>query len=152
MQTHPSLFYFSFDGSSLANLLKQLPVGATDADLEERIIQHLAAAAAMGRAHHHLGRRDGHSRQPSSHNCPHFLFLSAHHGTHASPISSSVAHLGDDPEEPLGVPTPSMSTISSSSDESSRRVSVLGNQISSSTSEATAVAPVNRQGIALTNR
>lgn len=36
----------------------QLPVGANSAELEERIIQHLAAAAAMGRAHH-IGRREG---------------------------------------------------------------------------------------------
>lgn len=36
----------------------QLPVGANSAELEERIIQHLAAAAAMGRAHH-ISRREG---------------------------------------------------------------------------------------------
>ncbi|VFQ94108.1 unnamed protein product [Cuscuta campestris] len=37
--------------------LQHLPVSATDSELEERIIQHLAAAAAMGRARH-LARRD----------------------------------------------------------------------------------------------
>lgn len=36
----------------------QLPVGVNDSELEDRIIQHLAAAAAMGRARH-VGRRDG---------------------------------------------------------------------------------------------
>ncbi|KAJ8465498.1 hypothetical protein OPV22_028050 [Ensete ventricosum] len=41
--------------------LQHLPVGGSDADLEERIIQHLAAAAAMGRAHH-IARREGRVR------------------------------------------------------------------------------------------
>ncbi|CAH1452266.1 unnamed protein product [Lactuca virosa] len=38
--------------------LQHLPVGVNDSELEDRIIQHLAAAAAMGRARH-VGRRDG---------------------------------------------------------------------------------------------
>ncbi|KAJ6853575.1 E3 ubiquitin-protein ligase RHF2A-like [Iris pallida] len=38
--------------------LQHLPVGTNEAELEERIIQHLAAAAAMGRAHH-IARREG---------------------------------------------------------------------------------------------
>ncbi|EHA8586777.1 putative E3 ubiquitin-protein ligase RHF1A [Cocos nucifera] len=37
--------------------LQHLPVGVDDAELEERIIQHLAAAAAMGRANH-IARRE----------------------------------------------------------------------------------------------
>ncbi|XP_010909624.1 E3 ubiquitin-protein ligase RHF2A isoform X2 [Elaeis guineensis] len=37
--------------------LQHLPVSADDAELEEHIIQHLAAAAAMGRAHH-IARRE----------------------------------------------------------------------------------------------
>ncbi|CAN0847699.1 E3 ubiquitin-protein ligase RHF2A [Linum grandiflorum] len=44
---HPTLGNFE---------LQHLPVGATDADLEQRIIQHLAAAAAMGTSHY--GRRE----------------------------------------------------------------------------------------------
>lgn len=44
--------------------LQHLPVGATDAELEERIIQHLAAAAAMGRARH-MARREGHRSRTS---------------------------------------------------------------------------------------
>ncbi|KAA8550122.1 hypothetical protein F0562_001806 [Nyssa sinensis] len=38
--------------------LQHLPVSATDSELEERIIQHLAAAAAMGRARR-IARREG---------------------------------------------------------------------------------------------
>ncbi|KAI8012626.1 E3 ubiquitin-protein ligase RHF2A [Camellia lanceoleosa] len=53
---HPTLGVFE---------LQHLAVGANDAELEERIIQHLAAAAAMGRAHHHIARRDGPRRGES---------------------------------------------------------------------------------------
>ncbi|XP_052726322.1 E3 ubiquitin-protein ligase RHF2A isoform X5 [Vigna angularis] len=45
--------------------LQHLPVGASDADLEERIIQHLAAAAAMGRARH-IARREGQRNRSSA--------------------------------------------------------------------------------------
>lgn len=41
--------------------MQHLPVGVSDAELEERIIQHLAAAAAMGRAHN-IARREGRGR------------------------------------------------------------------------------------------
>ncbi|XP_031485243.1 E3 ubiquitin-protein ligase RHF2A isoform X2 [Nymphaea colorata] len=57
--------------------LQHLPVGANDSELEERIIQHLAAAAAMGRAHH-FARREGHWSRAGSHGRPQFLVFSAH--------------------------------------------------------------------------
>ncbi|KAL5708972.1 RING-type E3 ubiquitin transferase [Ranunculus cassubicifolius] len=50
---HPALGEFE---------LQHLPVGTSDAELEERIIQHLAAAA-MGRSHH-MARREGHRTSP----------------------------------------------------------------------------------------
>ncbi|XP_022934876.1 E3 ubiquitin-protein ligase RHF2A-like [Cucurbita moschata] len=59
--------------------LQHLPLGVTNAELEERIIQHLAAAAAMGRAHH-MGRREVQRSQSSSHGRPHFLVFSTHPG------------------------------------------------------------------------
>lgn len=124
-------------------MLTQLPVGATDADLEERIIQHLAAAAAMGRVRHHLGQRDGRRGWPSGHNHPHFLVLS----THSGPVELS----GDDPEEPVDAASPTMPVISSSRDEPSRQISVRSNHISS-TSGATVLASMDREGIAFTNR
>ncbi|KAF3329847.1 E3 ubiquitin-protein ligase RHF2A [Carex littledalei] len=56
--------------------LQHLPVGADDAELEERIIQHLAAAAAMGRTHR-IARRDGaRGRSSGTHGRPHFLVFS----------------------------------------------------------------------------
>jgi E3 ubiquitin-protein ligase RHF len=42
----------------------QFPVGANDAELEERMIQHLAAAAAMGRRH--FARREGQRNRSSA--------------------------------------------------------------------------------------
>jgi E3 ubiquitin-protein ligase RHF len=51
-------------------------VGADDAELEERIIQHLAAAAAMGRTHR-IARRDGsRGRSSGAHGLPQFLVFS----------------------------------------------------------------------------
>ncbi|XP_010237621.1 E3 ubiquitin-protein ligase RHF2A isoform X2 [Brachypodium distachyon] len=69
----------------------ELPVVGNDAELEERILQHLAAAAAMGRSHH-LGRREGQRGRSVSNNRPQFLVFSAHpNTTSAGSISSSSA-------------------------------------------------------------
>ncbi|GMP69949.1 hypothetical protein CsSME_00029017 [Camellia sinensis var. sinensis] len=61
-----------------AYLLSKLPVDANDAKLEERIIQHLATAAAMGRAHHHIARRDGPRSRSSVHGRPQLTVFSSH--------------------------------------------------------------------------
>ncbi|XP_020574248.1 E3 ubiquitin-protein ligase RHF2A-like [Phalaenopsis equestris] len=55
--------------------LQHLPVGATESELEERIIQHLAAAAAMGRAHH-IARREGQRVRSAAHGRPQFVVFS----------------------------------------------------------------------------
>ncbi|XP_010520476.1 PREDICTED: E3 ubiquitin-protein ligase RHF2A-like [Tarenaya hassleriana] len=55
--------------------LQHLPVGVDNAEIEERIIQHLAAAAAMGQARH-AARREGHWRRSSTQGHPQFLVLS----------------------------------------------------------------------------
>ncbi|XP_022961101.1 E3 ubiquitin-protein ligase RHF2A-like isoform X2 [Cucurbita moschata] len=57
--------------------LQHLPAGANDADLEERILQHLAAAAAMGRARHGA-RREGHRNRSGVHGRSQFLVFSSH--------------------------------------------------------------------------
>ncbi|KAL8483453.1 hypothetical protein ACS0TY_026227 [Phlomoides rotata] len=56
--------------------LQHLPVNASESELQERIIQHLAAAAAMGRARH-IARREG-QRSRSSQGRPHFLVFPSH--------------------------------------------------------------------------
>ncbi|XP_010420988.1 PREDICTED: E3 ubiquitin-protein ligase RHF2A [Camelina sativa] len=57
--------------------LQHLPVGVDNAEIEERIIQHLAAAAAMGRARHGV-RREGHRSRSSSQSHPQFMVFSSH--------------------------------------------------------------------------
>lgn len=75
--------------------LLQLPVSATDSELEERIIQHLAAAAAMGRARN-LARREGQRGRTSSQGHPHFLVFSTNPNT--APASSPPAQrIGGEP-------------------------------------------------------
>lgn len=82
--------------------IMQLPVGASDSDLEERIIQHLAAAAAMGRTHH-FSRRDVQRNRQSSHGRPHFLVFSTHPGAPSSGhVSSSPTEVGGE-NEPAAV-------------------------------------------------
>ncbi|KAK4286285.1 hypothetical protein QN277_002864 [Acacia crassicarpa] len=88
--------------------LQHLPVGANDADLEERIIQHLAAAA-MGRARH-IARREGQRNRSSAQGRPQFLVFSTHpnsppmgpasptHGANGEPASAiTVATLPQTP-------------------------------------------------------
>ncbi|KAK1434988.1 hypothetical protein QVD17_00743 [Tagetes erecta] len=71
--------------------LQHLPVGVNSSELEDRIIQHLAAAAAMGRTHNHMGRREGsRNRGSMGHNRPQFLVLSANpNGPSSATISAS---------------------------------------------------------------
>ncbi|XP_059278494.1 E3 ubiquitin-protein ligase RHF2A-like isoform X1 [Lycium ferocissimum] len=54
-----------------------LTTGMSESELEERILQHLAAAAAMGRGHH-IGQREGSRYRSSSHGRPQFLVFSTH--------------------------------------------------------------------------
>lgn len=69
--------------------LQHLPVGGTDSELEERIIQHLAAAAAMGRTRH-VARREGQRNRSSAQGRPHYLVFSTHaNGPPVASVSSS---------------------------------------------------------------
>ncbi|KAG6693895.1 hypothetical protein I3842_09G023600 [Carya illinoinensis] len=130
--------------------LQHLPVGANDAELEERIIQHLAAAAAMGRAHH-IGRREGQRSRPTAHGRPHFLVFSTHPGGPPGPVS---APIGDN--EPAAISGASPSTpLASGGDEPSQSVShfpsVHTDQVSSPSSGSTFLL-TNHQGISFNNR
>lgn len=77
----------------------QLPVGATDAELEDRIIQHLAAAAAMGRARH-FARREGQRNRSSAQGRPHFLVFSTNSNAPSATASSSPTEAGDGETNP----------------------------------------------------
>lgn len=65
--------------------LQHLPVGVNDSELEDRIIQHLAAAAAMGRARH-VGRREGSRTRSTPHGRPQFLVFST--SPNAGPVAT----------------------------------------------------------------
>ncbi|OIT34234.1 PREDICTED: E3 ubiquitin-protein ligase RHF2A-like [Nicotiana attenuata] len=81
--------------------LQHLPVSATDSELEERIIQHLAAAAAMGRTRH-LARREGQQGRSSGQGHPHFLVFSTH--PNAPPPAAAAA--SSSTQRSGGVPAP----------------------------------------------
>ena len=129
--------------------LQHLPVGANDADLEEHIIQHLAAAAAMGRARH-IARREGQRNRSSAQGRPHFLVWSTHpNSPPVAPASSSPTHSqrGD------GEPTPAvtfatLSPAPATGEESPQLISVppvLAEQVSASGS-GPAVHTTDHQG------
>lgn len=84
--------------------VQHLPVAGNDAELEERILQHLAAAAAMGRAHH-LGRREGHRGRSGSHGRPQFLVFSANPNMPSAGSISSSSAQGEGENESSPVPT-----------------------------------------------
>lgn len=83
----------------------QLPAGANDADLEERILQHLAAAAAMGQARH-SARRESHRNRSGIHGRPQFLVFSSH------PNSSSTSPPPGDDREGEAAPRIMVASIS----------------------------------------
>ncbi|XP_058779629.1 E3 ubiquitin-protein ligase RHF2A [Vicia villosa] len=122
--------------------LQHLPVGANDADLEERIIQHLAAAAAMGRARH-IARREGQRNRSSAQGRPQYLVFSAHpNSPPTAPASSSPSQRGDgEPTHATGQDTPQLTLIPP----------VQTDQVSASGSGSTAPATDN-QGLLYNNR
>ncbi|KHF98917.1 E3 ubiquitin-protein ligase RHF2A -like protein [Gossypium arboreum] len=88
----------------------KLPVGVNDAELEERIIQHLAAAAAMGRAHHISRREALRNRSSAQGRRPQYLVFSHSNDEPSStgPISSlSPTQSEGEPASPITVGSPS---------------------------------------------
>lgn len=83
----------------LSQNLLQLPVGGSHAEIEERIFQHLAAAASMGRTHHIAGR-EGRVRS-GSHGRPQYLVFSTNSdAASVGSISSSSPPRGDNEVAP----------------------------------------------------
>ncbi|KAF9680777.1 hypothetical protein SADUNF_Sadunf06G0156800 [Salix dunnii] len=133
--------------------LQHLPVGVSDSELEERIFQHLAAAA-IGRTHH-LGRREGQRNRSSPHGRPSFLVFSTHPGAQPSGHdSSSLSQLGGENEPAAGSVASPSTPRTSVEDEPSQQAlqlpSILSDQ-SSSASRST-VMPANCQGLSFNNR
>ncbi|XP_022766913.1 E3 ubiquitin-protein ligase RHF2A-like isoform X2 [Durio zibethinus] len=130
--------------------LQHLPVGVNDPELEERIIQHLAAAGAMGRAHH-AGRREG-QRRSSAHSHPHFLVFSTHLGAqHPGSGSSPLTHIAGETEAATITVAGPSSPLSSRGDELSQQISPFPSAQNTLASGPTA-SPVNRGGFSFNNR
>ncbi|XP_031264116.1 E3 ubiquitin-protein ligase RHF2A-like [Pistacia vera] len=131
--------------------LQHLPVGANDAELEERIIQHLAAAAAMGRARH-IARREGHRNRSSAHGRPQFLVFSAHpNSAPAGSVSSSPIQREEGEPAPTATPSSPPTVAEDSSQSNVQLLSVQGDHGSASPSGSNAPSP-NQHGNTLNNR
>ncbi|KAH7561331.1 hypothetical protein ACOSP7_015993 [Xanthoceras sorbifolium] len=135
--------------------LQHLPAGANDAELEERIIQHLAAAAAMGRARH-IARRESQRSRASAQGRQQFLVFSTHpDATPAVRDSSSPTHRGEsEPASTVRVATPSSPPIALEEESSQLNVqlpSAQADNLSASASGSSALAS-NQHGNAINNR
>lgn len=132
--------------------LQHLPVGVNDAELEERIIQHLAAAAAMGRARH-VARREGQRNRSSTQGRPQFLVFSTH--PNAPPAaSSSPDQMGEgEPAPSISVtfPSPPLNTGEESSQVTTPVPSSQSGPVSASASGTNVPAP-NQHGSSISNR
>ncbi|XP_021289395.1 E3 ubiquitin-protein ligase RHF2A-like isoform X1 [Herrania umbratica] len=130
--------------------LQHLPVGANDPELEERIIQHLAAAAAMGRVRH-SGRRDG-QRRSSAHSRPHFLVFSTHPGAqHSGSVSTPLTQIGGETEAAAITVASPATPLSSGGEELSQQMSPFPSGQNTPASGST-VSPLSRRGFSLNNR
>ncbi|KAK3001209.1 hypothetical protein RJ639_021861 [Escallonia herrerae] len=134
--------------------LQHLPASATDAELEERIIQHLAAAAAMGRARH-ISRREGQRSRSSVQGRPHFLVFSTHPNAPTPASSSSSSATRRDEGEIDSLVTPGPPSLITAGGEAVELImpptSVQSTQVSASAS-GTNVFAADQHGASSTNR
>ncbi|THU62098.1 hypothetical protein C4D60_Mb01t01580 [Musa balbisiana] len=93
-------------------------LGGNDTELEERIMQHLAAAAAMGRVHH-ISRREGHRGRGGSHRHSQFLVFSPHQNAPYIGYRSSSAQGGDNESIPAIIAASPSSVLNAPTEESS---------------------------------
>ncbi|KAJ4826255.1 E3 ubiquitin-protein ligase rhf2a [Turnera subulata] len=133
--------------------LQHLPVGANDAELEERIIQHLAAAAAMGRRQ--IARREGQRNRSSAQGRPQFLVFSNHpNGSSTGPVSSSPPQRGEG--EPVIAVAPPPSPPANTRNESSEPIAALSPDASVNSSSPSAsgfgVLAASHHGSPMNNR
>lgn len=85
--------------------LQHLQMGVDDPELEDRIIQHLAAAAAMGRTHL-IARREGSRGRSSTHAHPQFVMLSSHpNASSTGQASASLASVGTETDSTAATET-----------------------------------------------
>ncbi|KAL0389923.1 UNVERIFIED_CONTAM: E3 ubiquitin-protein ligase RHF2A [Sesamum calycinum] len=130
--------------------LQHLPVNASESELEERIIQHLAAAAAMGRARQ-LARREGQRNRSSTQGRPRFLVFSTHpNGGSTTSATTSVAQRdGIDPPPAVMIAAPNSPFITFAED-SAQPFYAQADQLVTTASGSGASA--NRHGTSTSNR
>ncbi|XP_073153241.1 E3 ubiquitin-protein ligase RHF2A-like isoform X2 [Henckelia pumila] len=127
--------------------LQHLPMGVNDPDLEEHIIQHLAAAAAMGRTQR-IGRSEDYRNLSSVHAHPQFMVFSTHpNASSTGNVSASRVPGGSETEPAASMLTNSSVPLTAVGDEGHVYVSssVQSNVISASSSGP--VTPVVHTGI-----
>ncbi|KAL3530239.1 hypothetical protein ACH5RR_009561 [Cinchona calisaya] len=128
--------------------LQHLPVSGTESELEERIIQHLAAAAAMGRARH-IARRDGQRSRSSTQGRPHFLVFSTSPNTSPTTAAASPPTLGvGGGPEPAG----GASSLLTVGGDSTQLISAPSSQADEVSASASGSNPVANQHGPLYNR
>lgn len=112
-------------------------MGASEADIEARILQHLAAATVMGRARH-LGRREGNRTRPYP------------HGRHPF-IVSSIPSAAEGGAEPTAIPAGNPSSPLTS-DGNEQPQQIPSRQTQSSLPSGSTVMARNQQGIVFNDR
>ncbi|XP_009801357.1 E3 ubiquitin-protein ligase RHF2A-like [Nicotiana sylvestris] len=129
--------------------LQHLPVDIDDPELEERILQHLAAAVSMGRAHH-AGRREGSRNRSSTNDHPQFF-----HPNSSPTTSVSPSHTGISSDLAAATIADSSLPITPGNSESAQHTphlsSVQSNQLSASSSRSV-LNPATIQGISIGDR
>lgn len=85
-------------------------MGVNDSELEDRIIQHLAAAAAMGRTHQ-VARREGLRNRSATHNRPQFLVFSTNTNAPSGATISASTGPVQESAEPLSELVPHTSSV-----------------------------------------
>ncbi|KAK4440541.1 E3 ubiquitin-protein ligase RHF2A [Sesamum alatum] len=134
--------------------LQHLPVNASESELEERIIQHLAAAAAMGRARQ-LARREGQRNRSSTQGRPRFLVFSTHpNGASTTSAVSSVAQRdGSDPPPAVMIAGPNSPFITIAEDSAQLNAQPSAAQADQLVTTASgSSASRNRHGTSASNR
>ncbi|XVF69301.1 hypothetical protein PTKIN_Ptkin11bG0070100 [Pterospermum kingtungense] len=135
--------------------LQHLPVGANDTELEERIIQHLAAAAAMGRARH-IARREGLRNRSSAQGRPQFLVFSTHPNASSTGLVSSSSPTEREGERvpaiPVETPSSPARTVGEESSASITPLPSIQAEQQSALASGSSVLLVNDQGNSLNTR
>ncbi|XP_009378604.2 E3 ubiquitin-protein ligase RHF2A [Pyrus x bretschneideri] len=132
--------------------LQHLPMGVNDAELEERIIQHLAAAAAMGRARH-IARREGQRNRSSAHGRPQYLVFSTNPNAPQAHASSSPDQMGEgEPSPSIAVTFPSPPMNREESSQATTPVHSSQSGSVSASASGSSNSALNQQGSSMSNR